>query len=834
MATVITSIIFVLVLIAGGQFIKAIGQFYRAVVRPFLRTLVVLRLPVLISIICSAIFFVGQTQDILRSYLLDENYWKISSSSLYIFLLGISVWYIGRLLSIEYAEQQDQTQLETIQQTFQLSSGSEVTGNYQQAIQAILKEEKEEEDKSAGEKSTVILSIYLVLIPRVFGALPLLALLIGVAIVYFSSSVSLIVSLVWLGIQLLALFAFYRLTVKRRDPAQKSFGRSDDSLFSPGSENRLANLSYFIFILFSVPIIHATSGWASWGIVAALGLGVLINTLVFIWTRQDEVGEPGSSITITSRIQTTILLPASINLVAFFVLLFWVPSPSAIPSALGSISILALGLLNLTVIGGNVYYWGLTRNLPATVAIVALALIFSYFNLNDNHLIRPLPRVDISSVKSAQFADASPSSLATAKAAFSDWVAQRPDLEQYRSSKTPYPVYLVAAQGGGIYAAYHAAVSLAGLQDIVPSFASHTFAISGVSGGSLGASGFASLVKDYEANGAPASDREHLFRRRSEDLFGQDLLSPLLAMAMFPDILQRFLPFPINDWDRARGLEAAFEQAWARNTELRSQPLQASFHDFWEPSASFPALLLNSTGVSSGDRAIYAPFDVPPLGQQVEQSPVLKLEDSQVRLSTAAGVSARFPIITPAGWLYRHFAGEPYKTRLVDGGYFDNSGLTTVMDLYSEFDSNFLQQLANDNRLEEIEITVLATTSVISQFKPDRVEEGGLNELLSPLRALLNARDVRGSDVVSQAQYRIDSDEQNPFKSHFRKILIKTEGTSIPLGWVLSKESQEEIGNQVLFEQNCAPETYNPNNESIEYRNSCIAESVRLELGLRS
>src|SRR6185312_8443598 len=72
-------------------------------------------------------------------------------------------------------------------------------------------------------------------------------------------------------------------------------------------------------------------------------------------------------------------------------------------------------------------------------------------------------------------------------------------------TKTPMrldPVFIVASEGGGIRAAYWTALVLSTLQEQVPSipaqdasfqpqdFASHLFAISGISGGSVGATVF--------------------------------------------------------------------------------------------------------------------------------------------------------------------------------------------------------------------------------------------------------------------------------------------------------------------------------------------------------
>src|SRR5208337_4918502 len=56
---------------------------------------------------------------------------------------------------------------------------------------------------------------------------------------------------------------------------------------------------------------------------------------------------------------------------------------------------------------------------------------------------------------------------------------------------------------------------------------------------------------------------------------------------------------------------------------------------------------------------------------------------ADMRLSTAALLSARFPIISPAGIL-RAEGEQAIGDRVVDGGYFENSGLTSAMDVARE------------------------------------------------------------------------------------------------------------------------------------------------------
>ena len=97
------------------------------------------------------------------------------------------------------------------------------------------------------------------------------------------------------------------------------------------------------------------------------------------------------------------------------------------------------------------------------------------------------------------------------KDSFAHWLKAR------RSGNAPFPVFIVTAQGGGIYAASAASSLLATLQDLCPSFARHIFAISAVSGGSVGASVFnAALAEENASKGETgcAPKREELLSPR--------------------------------------------------------------------------------------------------------------------------------------------------------------------------------------------------------------------------------------------------------------------------------------------------------------------------------
>src|SRR5207245_2655399 len=126
------------------------------------------------------------------------------------------------------------------------------------------------------------------------------------------------------------------------------------------------------------------------------------------------------------------------------------------------------------------------------------------------------------------------------------------------------------------------AIFLARMQDQCPAFRKHLFAISGVSGGSVGAAIFASVIAamPVESAGKVACpgisqylERSTVLSRKSYEagiIEGyargilspkNDLLSPLFAATLFGDFTQRFVPRKIGALDRARALEFGLERA---------------------------------------------------------------------------------------------------------------------------------------------------------------------------------------------------------------------------------------------------------------------------------
>jgi hypothetical protein len=435
--------------------------------------------------------------------------------------------------------------------------------------------------------------------------------------------------------------------------------------------------------------------------------------------------------------------------------------------------------------------WRMDRRGRTAVIVLLLIgiLAFDYLGWNNNHEFR--------------------SSLTTIKRpgvdkAFDTWLSTRKDLEAYRNAGAAYPVYIVAAEGGGLYAAYHVGKFLARMQDICPSFAQHLFAISAVSGGSLGAAMFSALARDHAKNQDYVSCRKlagkDFFETQIDRLLTQDYLSPVVTAALFPDFVQRFLPYPIPSFDRARALEASFEEAWSSVVGNSPNRLADSFLESCGPAAASclegatPALVLNLTQIDTGVQLALSPIDMGPAGPPASKSG--KIYDAletgggliDLPMSTAVGLSARAPWITPSGWFAStgRVDGITRTYRFADGAYAEGSGSETAYKLAQLLTERI--KLANLPGKVEVRLILLSATSPpLERFWIDPPSQLGYGELAVPFIALSSAR--RGQAFTKVYDIAIgETDQLKIAPGQIYDALFP-----LPLAWHLSQTTREYI-----------------------------------------
>lgn len=514
---------------------------------------------------------------------------------------------------------------------------------------------------------------------------------------------------------------------------------------------------------------------------SAILILLLVVFLVFVKVRRSRLG---TNVRVESHEQldplTLRVLKGTSILGLLFVVLTAV-SPLTAGRWFESPALLMLAALLWAGLGSFLGYVFDSRRVPLFSTFLLMVVFFSLFN--DNHAVRTLD-------------GELPMQRQPVDKKFEDWYAR---LAAKYPGEASHPVFIVATEGGGIRAAYWTASVLAALQDQAPQFSDHLFAISSVSGGSLGATVFTALVADNQRTGVVDDCHDQRdntsYRLAARQMLSNDFLAPTLASMLHADFVQRFLPIGFIP-DRAKALETGWESAWRRSVLKAGGP-----DDFFSggllkmyaerTDVLLPSLFLNGTSVESGNRIIASNCDLQ--DQQIPQvTDLFASLKRDMRLSTSAHNSARFTYVSPAGTV--HANGGKILEHVVDGGYFENSGAATAADLVailqkSRTPSPFtihLILIKFTARLSDAHKGKECVTYPMRSPKP----EGFMNETLSPLRALLATRGARGELAYSEAL-------RLPVTSHEFVLTQASKGIILPLGWLLSDRTRNAIDLQV-------------------------------------
>lgn len=504
--------------------------------------------------------------------------------------------------------------------------------------------------------------------------------------------------------------------------------------------------------------------------------------------------------------------------------LLWLAPHHAAP-LLGTGAMLALAAVAWVTIGTHLVTFSARTRIPV-LSLLALWLVVNSSWMDNHHVHLSPGEHPLTKEPSVE-------------EAYQSWHARQP-----AASAKPRPLFLVATEGGGIRAAYWTAMVLATLQEeslLHPdpsgqprlSFAEDCFAISGVSGGSVGAAVFDALVAD---------GRKELVDE-ARQILGTDHLAPLVGSLLFPDALQRAIPFAVPGTDRGRVLERSWELAYHNATG--SDRLAGPFHETWTVAgrpAAIPHLLLNSTSVNTGQRVIFSDlaismpvsdtvfFDAIDMREVLYKGRGDSVQPWDIALSSAAHNSARFTYTNPAGLLTS-------RERVVDGGYFENTGAATLCEVLSalrkrhrDFAGEGVQPvviiISNDpqrrpegslarwededqarlqNRLTGTDSArpvapgANENTVELQATEPQRI----CSELLSPPRAILHTREARGTMALETIEHEMaELGRDQPGQPRVIRFGLIDRGIPLPLGWSLSQQAAEDMYGQSWSKEN--------------------------------
>jgi len=446
-------------------------------------------------------------------------------------------------------------------------------------------------------------------------------------------------------------------------------------------------------------------------------------------------------------------------------------------------------------------YFAARKRIPLVTALVVWASMMTLIGLNDNHAVR---------LKAGANSDQDPPSGLTYSAGGRASLAEfmRNWWDDQRRQRCNDQVYFVSSEGGGIRAALWTVLVLSELQrETEGRFWDCTMAISGVSGGSLGLGSFAAFMREREDQ-LPIGDNPLVH------FLEDDFLAPVLASMFGADLFQRFLPFR---WFTDRG--QALEDSWVRG--YRKHVLGDVEASVPEVGLAMPladtvwsldgqrvrtALFLNTTLVDSGLRLIQHPFSE--LDDEADVSvPFPGAEDAatwlpeELPLFSAMHNSARFTLVSPAGTILRREGEDVIRLgQVVDGGYFENSGATTIQALMN----GYSEVVSNGNGPGRFRVVHISNGDTVEPFAPNGadacrdVKPGPesaplFGELRAPPIAILSTRDARGQFARQALLDRVQHMDGELW--HYRLCKGKH---PIPLGWTIGRQVSEEMRRQLL------------------------------------
>lgn len=440
-------------------------------------------------------------------------------------------------------------------------------------------------------------------------------------------------------------------------------------------------------------------------------------------------------------------------------------------------------------------------------------------------------------------------------AAVADW-ARANGCDIARPEGCPSPI-VVAAAGGASRASFLVGELIGKLMDErttvqalgepaggprpLRPFETQLFAISAVSGGSVGAVLSYAVIADGRLAAAPgrgasppckaepiaafedwygSSQLEKPPRPPSESwqsclgvLSAGDFLSPVFVRMIGGDLVGLGLT-----QDRAVTLETAWERRYSavtgRNTLARGLAevrAAAAAKGIW-----LPMLLLNGTSVQAGRRIVVSDVDTrltpgasagPGKGERalVDASDLHEMLEGlgaapgvpvkgpgpDVALSTAATTSARFPLISPHGSI----GGRDgvIVDRVVDGGYYENFGATTALELTRLLRTRYrltptVILVNNQPTVEKMDCVTDKTEVADATRAPQRV---WFSLLTSPLDTVIRSRRGRGSHAAVELCKYVTSAEVG---GAFAFITVRKSGDKpLSMSWWLSKDVQQYL-----------------------------------------
>ncbi|GEM_PF-4584363 len=341
-------------------------------------------------------------------------------------------------------------------------------------------------------------------------------------------------------------------------------------------------------------------------------------------------------------------------------------------------------------------------------------------------------------------------------------------------------VFIIASEGGGSRASFWTSGFLKTLEEAIPGFFSHVYAASTVSGSSAGFSIYNNLYAEDKIQSVHQVTRG-------------DFVSPANTAIFFGELFQTLSPCAFNGLDRSKYLEDAWSLSYSNQTG--SHELNSSFLNFFNQYETLPVQFINSTVVERGQRVVISPVKL-----EDPDSLVFQLYDylgHDIPFKTAMSLSARFPFLTFSGLLNAtketDSLDQEINLHLVDGGYYENTGIETALDIYNEIASLRM----NNKKFSCLSVHLIYIQNSSSKYYTK--DEGGsrLSILSHPLSALYNTWRTESAPMLAQTNEFFKKLKGDTVKWNDKDVFFHTklphDSTSYPLSRFIADTTQKKM-----------------------------------------
>jgi hypothetical protein len=348
-------------------------------------------------------------------------------------------------------------------------------------------------------------------------------------------------------------------------------------------------------------------------------------------------------------------------------------------------------------------------------------------------------------------------------------------------------VIVVAANGGGIQASAWAAQVLYGLheelrKELGDKFQNSLRLISSVSGGSVGNGFFVHWLAHKNV------------ARRPDEAAAMSSLDEVAWGLAWPDFLRALFPWLFGLLIRI-GRGRALERAWV----LNSIPDSKNPKDLDDPLSSWnalvtdgkiPAVIMNATITETGERLLFATTKLTGRadggGALVDATELHTINDEEfdVRVVTAARLSATFPYVTPAS----RSDGPGPQPHIVDGGYYDNYGMATLVEWLDE-------ALAGaKNKIKSVLVIQIHGAPEESNLSDERHSKtrGWFYQAFAPIKTLLKVR-TAGQIAHNDIELEFLQEKWAAAGVPIHTVIFEFGNRDVPLSWHLTPTEIEAI-----------------------------------------